>query len=143
ALQRLDRKRGRIQIALREGTAEIAQQRRLFDRLDALGDETQAEIYGEAGDRAHDRAVAEIGGDVAHEAAIDLERVERRRRERVERRVAGAEVVDHQRHAQRLEVLQSRLRLVAAAAEDRLGDLERQLARLESDAFDGLAQVAD
>src|SRR5262249_38884937 len=63
------------------------------------------------------------------EAAIDLQRVERRRRERVERRVARAEIIDDQRDAERLQVLEARLRFVAAAAEDRLGDLESQFLR--------------
>ena len=78
--------------------------------------------------------VAEVRDHVAHETVVDLQRVERRRRKRVERRVTGAEIIDDERDAEGLEILQRRLRFLAPAAEDRLGDLQRQAGRIQSGA---------
>ena len=47
---------GANKISLRRRATEIAQQRGLLRRLDTLGDQAQAEIFGEPGDRADDGA---------------------------------------------------------------------------------------
>ena len=52
-------------------------------------------------DRAQDVAVALVLGDAGDELAVDLDRLDREALDVVERRVAGAEVVEHQPHAER------------------------------------------
>ena len=60
------------------------------------------------------------------ELAVDLDRLDREALDVVQRRVAGAEVVEHQPHAEALEVLQHGGRRGALLHQDALGQLEPQ-----------------
>ena len=61
--------------------------------LDAFRGDREPERVPERDDRGRDRRVVGIGGDLANEGAVDLQRVQREVLEVAERRVAGAEVV--------------------------------------------------
>ena len=78
-------------------------------------------------------------GALAHlldERGRDLEDVDGEALQVAERRVAGAEVVDRQPHAERLELVQLLERCVAALDDHALGDLEDQAHGVEA----GVAQ---
>src|SRR4029079_15632405 len=70
------------------------QHRCLLHRLDALGDDLEVQAVPEAHDGAHDRGVARVSRDVAHEALFDFQPVDREVLDVGERRIAGAEVVN-------------------------------------------------
>ena len=112
--------------------------RELAGRLHALGHDPHPERLGHADDRLHDRGVAlAVLAEVGDERAVDLERVDRVAAQVGQRRVAGAEVVEHQPHAeppQRLQRLGDRGRVLEQQA---LGDLQRRAA---SGVEAGLAQ---
>ena len=86
----------------------------------------EAEALGQRDDRVRDRGVVGAAGQVAHERAVDLDLVERQPRQIGERRIAGAEIVDREADAERLE----RVHLVRGAVDvvehDALGQLEHQ-----------------
>ena len=71
-------------------------------RLDAFGDRLQAERVGEAHDGGDDGAVVRVAASVeaVDEGAVDLQQVDREAPQVAERRVAGAEVVDRELHAE-------------------------------------------
>ena len=141
AQQRLDRGGGRRaaeRVALHELDAEVAQPARLLARLDALGDDGDVHRARHRDDRAQDVAVALVLGDAVDELAVDLDRLDREALDVVERRVAGAEVVEHQPHAEALEVLQHGGRRGRLLHQDALGQLEPQALRRHA----GLAQDA-
>ena len=83
--------------------AEVAQLLELLDALDALGDHAEPERASERDDGRRDRASALVGVDRGDERAVELEQVERRARERRERRAAGAEIVGDDLRAERTE----------------------------------------
>ena len=73
------------------------------------------------------RAVAELG----EKRRVDLQRVERQLADRRQRRVAGAEAVQRDPHADAAQVVELRHRDLALAREHRLGDLEHELGRAQ------------
>ena len=101
--------------------AQLHQLRRF---LDAFGRGLDVERMGELGDRADDRARAVAGQQVLDEAAVDLQLVEREALQIAERRIAGAEIVERDAHAERAQRVQQPQRRVAAFEEDRFGDLD-------------------
>ena len=66
------------------------------------------------------------GSSAAHEALVDLDLVERRLLQIAERRVAGAEVVERQPHAERLQLGEGFVGGVAVGEEHALGDFKLQ-----------------
>ena len=127
AQQRLDRVGGRRapeRIALHELDAEVAQPARLLARLDALGDDRDVHRAGHRDDRPQDVAVALVLGHAGDELAVDLDRLDREALDVVQGGVAGAEVVEHQAHAEALEVLEHRGRRGALLHQHALGQLE-------------------
>ena len=68
--------------------------------FDALCDDTEAEGVGDFDDQLDDDLIL-TDLEVADEAAIDLEDVDRETPELADRGVAGAEVVDRDAHAER------------------------------------------
>ena len=65
-------------------------------RLDALGDNTQAEVSRQRQRRSADRRIVLVRLDVTHEGAIQLERVDRQHLQVRQRGITGAEIVDGQ-----------------------------------------------
>src|SRR5215204_3148520 len=103
------------------------EERELLRPLDALGDHVHAERLPERDDGRRDRAVVGVLGDAAHEAAVDLERVDRKETQRAERRVARPQIVDGHPYALRLQRAQVVDRTSARAHRDALGDLDLEL----------------
>src|SRR5262245_13235553 len=120
----LGRGRDREAVALDLVAAVRREQLELLLRLDALGHDLELEAVGEADDRERDHRVLRVGGDVAHERVVDLERVDREALEVGEARVPRAEVVDRDLHARVLEPAQRARRALGVAHEERLGELE-------------------
>ncbi len=89
-------------------------------------------------DRLHDRGVAHVGAQPAHEGLVDLEPVEREPLDVAQRRVAGAEVVHRQHHAHRAQPLQRHHRVVGVLHQDVLRQLQLQQPRRQP----GLCQGA-
>ena len=117
----------------------------MLARLDALGRDEQAER------RAHRDDRLDHGGGVGHrqavdERAVELEPVEREAAQVAERRVAGAEVVEHDPHAEAAQRGQHRAGRVGLLHQRALGQLERERlgrqARLAQRRLDVAGQLA-
>ena len=61
---------------LREAATHVAQDFELLPGLDAFGDHLDVEAARHGDDGADDGVIRRVGGDVAHEAAVDLQRVD-------------------------------------------------------------------
>src|SRR5690606_16578946 len=82
----------------------------LVEGLDALDSGFHAERFGQADDRGDDLgAVLVLLGAGINEALVDLDLVERGGAQVAERRIAGAEIVEREAHAELLEDLESRV----------------------------------
>ena len=79
-----------------------------------------------------DRGVVGVGLDVAHEGAVELERLDRQQLQVGERGIAGAEVVDRQIDAERAQRLQPVDRTRRVSHRHRLGDFQFEIARLQA-----------
>ena len=92
--QVLDRLRRGEEVSLRFVAPERNELGELALGLDPFGHDLQVERVREPDHGGHDRGVARVGAEPAHERAIDLDRIHREALQVAERRVAGAEVVD-------------------------------------------------
>src|SRR5690606_1122773 len=63
------------QISLRLVAAHVAQQLQLLPALDAFGHDLDVQVACHGDDGADDGMVGEVGDDVAHETAVDLDPV--------------------------------------------------------------------
>ena len=116
--------------ALREVAAARRQRVGLGRALDAFRDRHEPERVRDLHD-GPDEQRARPAEDVAHERAVDLQQVDRELLEVRERRVAGAEVVDGEPHAEVAQAPQPDRRRGRVLHERALGDLEDQALRLE------------
>ena len=89
-----------VQVALREGDAEVAQDVGGGLVLDSFGDRVLAEVSGEGHDRADDEHVALAAGQVTDEVDVDLEVLGRKSLEVGEAGEAGSEVVQSEAAAE-------------------------------------------
>ncbi len=89
------------QPALAEVRAGLAQQRQLLLALDALGDDPRADLVGEGDRGAQDGLAARVAVDAGDHAAGELEEVRADLGDVLERREAGAGVVDGDHRAAR------------------------------------------
>src|SRR5579883_3465701 len=96
------------QVALDVVAAGGAHQRVLLLGLDPLGGGDDVEAAGEARDGADDRGAVAPARQLLHEGAVDLDLVEWEHLQIAERRVAGAEIVEHDRGADTLDRVQRR-----------------------------------
>ena len=115
------------QVALPLRAAMVGEERELLGPLDPFGDDVDAERLTERDDGGGDGAVVGVVRHAVHEAAIDLQRVDREEAQCAERRVAGAEIVDRDAHALGLERAQVVDRAAAGAHRDALGDLDLEV----------------
>src|SRR6187551_1907729 len=84
-------------------------------------------------------AIDRVVQDLAHEAAVDLEEVDREVLEVTERREARAEVVEREAAAELLQRLDEAIRLAEARDGRGLRDLEADLRRIDA----ALAELLD
>src|SRR5262245_20332606 len=117
-------RRDREAVALDLVAAVRGEQLELLLRLHALGDDLELQAVREPDDRERDHRVFRVGGDVAHEGVVDLERVDRKALEVGKARVARAEVVDGDLHPRVLQPAQRARRALGIAHQQRLGELE-------------------
>ena len=129
----LGRQRRGEEPALRLGDAVLGRdQRQLLGRLDALDDDRKAQFGAELGDAAqqHQRTVARL--DPLEEGAVDLDLVERQALQVAEARVAGAEIVERDAHAEIADLVQEQARRARVLEQHRLGDFDLEPARVEA-----------
>src|SRR2546423_1793539 len=125
-------KRLRQEVALRRVAAELDEAIPDLGRLDALGDDAEAEVAAEVDRRADDPCVLLLAVHRHHEGAIDLDLVHRQLAQVRERRVAGAEVVHGEADAGVAQALEDLLRARRVGEHARLGELELEDARVEA-----------
>src|ERR1700722_18625106 len=81
----------------------------LLGVFDAFDRYPHVQLASERDDRFHDRPCITTGAvEALHEAAVDLDLVEREAPQIAEARIAGTEIVHHDCHAHRLERVQLR-----------------------------------
>ena len=100
------RPRARLSVTLDLVDFVFAQQLQLFVVLDTLGDDLHAHGMRHRHQRLDDFLVAFVAADIADEAAIDLEAVDRQRLEVAQRRITGTEIVDRDVQTARMQTLQ-------------------------------------
>ena len=83
-------------------------------------------------DGTHHLAIDGVVQDLAHEAAVDLEEVDREVLEITERGQAGAEVVEREAAAELAQRLDEAVRLAEARYRCGLGDLEADLGSVQA-----------
>src|SRR6516225_5534109 len=105
-----------------------------LDDLGVLGELRDGLLAGEVPDlvdRAHHLAIDRIAQDLAHEAAVDLEVIDREVLEVAEGGEPGAEVIQGELAAELLQRLDEAVRLREARYRRGLGDLEADLGGVE------------
>src|SRR5215472_3173590 len=105
-----------------------------LDDLGVLGELRDGLLAGEVPDlvdRAHHLAIDRIAQDLAHEAAVDLEVIDREVLEVAEGGEPGAEVIQRELAAELLQRLDEAVRLREARYRRGLGDLEADLGGIE------------
>src|SRR5437016_2358071 len=111
--ERLGRCRLGEEITLAFVAVVLAQEGELLRGLHAFGEHTQAEAVAHGDDRLRKRRVAPAFDEARNERPVDLQAVDRQAGEVGEARIAGAEVVHRNLHAEPLEVLQHAQRPLA------------------------------
>ncbi len=94
------RRRFGEQITLRQIAAEVAQFFELLPAFDPLGNDLDVQVPRHCDDGAHDREIAHVSNEVAHETAVDLEVVDAPSLQVRQARIARSKIVDGQLHAQ-------------------------------------------
>src|SRR6266513_4959194 len=139
-LERANRQKLRHRLGVNRGGKEVplglvttvhAQEFQLLHGLDSLRDHPHPERMGERDHRLGDRRVLPVPAGLAHERPVDLKAIDRQAREIAQARIAHAEVVDGDLHAQLLQAPEDGDRPVAALDQHAFGELELEIARLE------------
>ena len=104
----------------------------MLGRLDPFRHRFDAEAAAEPDHRAHDRGALGAGRELVHERPVDLDLVEREHVQIGQRRIAGAEIVEYDRHAELLEPVQRREIVFVVLEQHRLGDLQLQARRRQA-----------
>src|SRR5260221_13686687 len=122
-----------------------AQEFQLLRSLDSLGDHPQSERMRERNHRMSDRRIVPGLVDPVHERAVDLQAVDRQPREIAQARIARAEVVHGDLHAQPFQTSEDGDRPVAALDQHAFGELELEIVRFElrraQGALDGMHET--
>src|SRR5690606_27538560 len=111
-------------IALDEVAAERPQKVELRLRLDALRDDREIHRLAQRDERLDEGVGGRIESDLAHEAAVDLELVERELAQIADRREAGPEIVQRELEAELLEARELAFGERRVLDEDALGELQ-------------------
>src|SRR5581483_7373569 len=105
------------------------------------GNRMQVERRGQSDDRAGQGRVGLVLRHLRDEGAIDLEDVDRKTLEIREVRVAGAEVVDRDAHAQAFELTETLADHDAIRHDDAFRDLENEMVRRKRGGLQDLLYV--
>src|SRR2546421_365916 len=111
--------------------AQIEQALELCRALEPFGGDADADGMRQRGDGAHDRLVGEVRLDGAQEQPIDLQLVDRQLAQIGEARVAGAEVVDGEAHAELADLGERRGIFLEVLHQHPLGHLELEALAVE------------
>ena len=98
-LQRLDGQWAAVQIALEGGAAQVRQAALVRWGLDPFGDHPESELVRQGDDGGGDGGIVAVVQNVAHEALVDLQFVQRQALQVGQGRVAGTKVVERKTHA--------------------------------------------
>jgi hypothetical protein len=90
------------------------------------------ELLTERDHGAGDGPIALVAGEIRDEGAVDLQARNRKALQRAQARIAGAEVVDRQPHAEHLQFLHRRDRLLDVLHDQAFGQLELEAPRIEA-----------
>ena len=120
----------RHQVALYLVASFLAQAIELFLRLDPLGHHRGAEHCGHLQDRSQHVPGALFAK--LNEAAVDLDRVERKARQIAERGIAGAEIVQRNAYAHRAQGIQRPDGSAIVVDQHALGDFQFEPTRIEA-----------
>ena len=111
--------------------------------LDPLGNRDDPERVGEAKDRLDEARVGLLPRERIDERLRDLQKLDRELREAAQRRVARTEVVDRERDTEVAETLHRLHPVVLVPHDAALGDLDRELPRIEPGAREGDREILD
>src|ERR1022692_2764749 len=98
----------------------------LLKFLHPFGHRAEAEVPGQRQDRPNQSGWLWAVGDIDHEGAVDLERVDRNLVEQAERRIPCAKVVEGDSHSDSSELRQNTNRQLGVLHDGTLGNLECQ-----------------
>src|SRR5258707_9307018 len=91
------------EIALHRVAAHLREEAELLLGFHALGDNRHSKAVAKTDHCANDRRRLRIAPEIDDESAVDLDLVERKRLQIAQRRIAAAEIVHGNAHAQRLQ----------------------------------------
>src|SRR5665811_701377 len=111
------------------GDRLMGEELELFFGLHALRHHRQSEPAAERDHRAHDGGRLLAAAEIGDEGLVDLDLVERKRLQIRQRRIAGAEIVHGDAHAESFQPAQDRNRAVEIADQHAFGDLELESGR--------------
>ena len=120
------------QVALHFIAPRLAQEVELLGGLDAFGHHAQVQLVAERDDRLHDHGVVGIGGQIDDERTVDLELVDRKALQVAEARIAGAEIIDRDLHAERLDAAEHLDVLLGAVHGQAFGQFDLQKMRVQA-----------
>ena len=126
------RHRSADEVALHHVALQGAQVTCLPRFFHAFGDHFESKTVAERNDGLDDRGITAVGGHIAHEGDVHLELVHFELLQIAQRRIAGAEVVDRQTHAECLDLGQRLEGTIAVEHHEALGDLEFELLRRDA-----------
>src|ERR1700733_6436170 len=112
------------QIALGEVHPKCPQPLELFAGLHTFGSDGYIEATREGYDRRYDRRRFVASHETTDERLVDLNLVERKRRQAAQRCITGAEVVKRQRNSNGLEFLNEGMIFNRAFQQNGFGDLD-------------------
>ncbi len=101
-----------------------------------------AEVVHYVDDAVEQHPILLVEGDMAHEGAVDLDQIDREGAQIVEGRVAGTEIVDGQLAARLAQGIDPHPVLIAALHQQRFGDFDDDVGRIEPEVLDHLEPLA-
>src|SRR6185437_5425353 len=119
------------QKALHLGTSEILHGLALLRGLDALRRGDHAAVGGDAHHRADDRGRGGITRHFLDEGTVDLDLVERKTLQILQRGIAGSEFVERDVNPERAKLVQRRERRVVVRNQYSFRDFQLETARVE------------
>ena len=125
------------------GAIALFEHRVLLLGFDTLGDDCDANVVGEAHDRAHGGGVLGVDGGLADVGAGDLQVINAVFLNVVERRVLAAETVDSEPDAEGAQLREDIVLAPLKLGEGGLCDVDFEVARGESPFVERLLDVAD
>src|SRR6202789_3815154 len=107
----------------------------------AFGDDLEAQGLPERNNGAHDRRIVRILADVRDKGAIDLQRIERKALQIIQRTIAGAEVIDGERKSEFLERQQRTAPSFGIAHQNAFGQFQLEQRRRQFRLSDDIADL--